>query len=89
MAADEVGRAFEVAAVEVQVTTAEGGAGDFEDGVGGFLDFWGWAVFYYDLLVLSAHHPRRRRVLRLTEGSVAFGSRRCGPGVQQTLHRLI
>jgi hypothetical protein len=50
--ADEVGRALEVAAVEVQVAAAEGGAGDAEDGVGGLLDFGGWAVFYYDLQIM-------------------------------------
>ena len=35
--ADEVGGALEVAAVEVEVAAAEGGGGDAEDGVGGFL----------------------------------------------------
>ena len=57
--ADEVGRAFEVAAVEVQVGAAEGGGGDFEDGVGGFLDLGDGAVFYFDLYKLSV--PTRCR----------------------------
>lgn len=49
VAADEVGRAFEVAAVEVEVAAAEGRGGDFEDCVGFFLDGGGGAVFYHDL----------------------------------------
>lgn len=49
VAADEVGWAFEVAAVEVQVAAAEGGGGDFEDGIGGFLDFGDGTVFDDDL----------------------------------------
>ena len=49
VAADEVGRAFEVAAVEVEVAATEGGASDFEDGVGGILKLGVGAVFYNDL----------------------------------------
>ena len=49
VAADEVGWAFEVAAVEVQVAAAEGGAGDFQDGVGGVFELGYWAVFDDDL----------------------------------------
>lgn len=37
MAADEVGRAFQMTTVEVKVAAAECGAGDFEDGVCRFL----------------------------------------------------
>ena len=50
VAADEVGGALEVAAVEVEVAAAEGGGGHAEDGVGRFLDFGGGAVFDFDLV---------------------------------------
>jgi len=50
MPADEVGGALEVAAVEVQVGAAEGGGGDFEDGVGGVLEFGVGPVFDGDLV---------------------------------------
>ena len=53
MAADEVGWAFEVAAVEVQVAAAEGGASDFEYGVGRVLQFGDGAVFDDDLRDIS------------------------------------
>lgn len=36
--------------VEVQVAAAEGCGGDFQYGVGGFLDLWVRTVFYGDLL---------------------------------------
>lgn len=49
VSADEVRRAFQVAAVEVQVAAAEGGGGDFEDGIGGFLDLGDGTVFDDDL----------------------------------------
>jgi hypothetical protein len=49
VAADEFGRAFEVAAVEVQVAAAEGCGGDFEDCVRGFLDVGVGSVFDSDL----------------------------------------
>jgi hypothetical protein len=55
--ADEIRWALEVAAVEVQVTAAERGAGDFEDGVGGLLDLGIWAVFYRDLGQFSVSVP--------------------------------
>lgn len=55
MAADEVGRAFEVAAVEVQVAAAEGCAGDLQDCVGGFEDFGGGAVFDDDLRIVLVY----------------------------------
>ena len=50
MAADEVGWAFEVPSVEVQVAAAEGCGGDLEDGISGLLDLWVRAVFYGDLI---------------------------------------
>jgi hypothetical protein len=49
MSTDEVGRAFEMSSVEVQVAAAEGCGGDFEDCVGGLLDLWVRAVFDGDL----------------------------------------
>ena len=49
MPADEVGRAFQVAAVEMQVAAAEGGAGDFEDHVGGVLEFGHRSILHLDL----------------------------------------
>jgi hypothetical protein len=58
VAADEVGRAFQVAAVEVQVAAAEGGAGDFEDGVGGVLELGYWAVFDDDLCETISSYSR-------------------------------
>jgi hypothetical protein len=58
VAADEVGRSFQVAAVEVQVAAAEGGAGDFEDGVGGILELGYWAVFDDDLYETISSYSR-------------------------------
>jgi hypothetical protein len=49
MAADEVGRALQVSAVEMQVATAEGCGRDFEDCIGGLLDVGVGAVFDGDL----------------------------------------
>jgi len=51
--ADEVGGAFQVAAVKVQVAAAEGGGSYAEDSVGFVLEFWGGAVFDFDLGVKS------------------------------------
>lgn len=48
--ADEVGWAFEVTAVEVEVAAAEGCAGDLEDGVGRVLELWVRTVFDDDLV---------------------------------------
>ena len=53
MSADEVRGAFEVAAVEVQIAAAEGGGSYAEDSVGFVLEFWGGAVFDFDLGVKS------------------------------------
>ena len=50
MAADEVGWAFEVPSVEVQVAAAKGCGGDLEDCIGGLLDLRVRAVFYGDLI---------------------------------------
>jgi hypothetical protein len=49
MAADEVGRALQVSAVEMQIATAERCRRDFEDRIGGLLDVWIGAVFDGDL----------------------------------------
>lgn len=50
MSADEVGRALQMTSVEVEVRTAEGGRGYFEDGVGWLLEFGVWSVFDGDLV---------------------------------------
>ena len=50
MPADEIRWALEMASVEVQVAAAEGGAADFQDGVGGLLELGVGAVFYGDLI---------------------------------------
>lgn len=49
VAEDEIGWAFEMAAVRVEIAAAEGGAGYFDDGVGGLLDLRVRAIFYGDL----------------------------------------
>ena len=56
MTADEPRRAFHVPAVVMQVAAAQRGRGDFEDGIGGFLQGGVGAVFYSDLawLLVSA-----------------------------------
>ncbi len=50
MPADEIRWALEMASVEVQVAAAEGGAADFQDGIGGFLELGVGSVFYCDLI---------------------------------------
>jgi hypothetical protein len=52
VATDEVGWAFEMSSVEVQVAAAEGCGGDFQDSVGGLLNLWVWTVFYGDLILI-------------------------------------
>lgn len=49
MAADEIGRTFEVSSVEVQIAAAEGCRGDFQDRVRWLLDVRVGAIFYCDL----------------------------------------
>jgi hypothetical protein len=69
MAADEVGWAFEVSAVEVQVAAAESRGGNFEDCVGGLLDVGVGAVFDGDLGLLVS---RLLKLLGLGESSVTL-----------------
>lgn len=49
MAADEVGRTFEVSSVKVQVAAAEGRGGDFQDRIRWLLDVRVGTVFHCDL----------------------------------------
>ena len=70
VAADEVGRAFEVAAIEVEVGAAEGSAGDFENGVGGFLDLRDGPIFDDDLEALISSRDNVK-----LEGSAGHCSR--------------
>ena len=69
MAADEVGRAFEMSSVEMQVAAAEGCGGDLEDCVGRLLDLGVRAVFYCDLFrrvsFLSPQHKSKLMCLAL------------------------
>ncbi|KAI6915321.1 hypothetical protein KC334_g46 [Hortaea werneckii] len=58
--ADEVRRTLDVAAVEVQVAAAQRGGGDFEDGVGGVLEFGDRTVFHGDFVFFLEHDGSHR-----------------------------
>jgi hypothetical protein len=64
MATDEIRGALEMATVEVQVTAAERGAGDFQDGISGLLDLGVGAIFYRNLRRISVESvvPSERRI---------------------------
>lgn len=57
-----------MAAVEVEIAAAEGGARHFQNGIGGVDDFGCWAIFYYNLFISSSviertcYRKRKRRV---------------------------